>query len=66
MSVDRSNHPARRGVLLGIAAAPFLAAVTTCAADASPVQASNYVVPQPRPGCYSTDPTMPKHELRAF
>ncbi|GAB3484555.1 glycoside hydrolase family 10 protein [Flexivirga lutea] len=67
MSIDHlPKKPGRRSVLLGVAAAPFVAAATTCAADASPHGRHNYVVPQPRPGQYPTDPTMPKHELRAF
>jgi uncharacterized lipoprotein YddW (UPF0748 family) len=66
MSVDRSpNHPARRSVLLGVAAAPLVAAATTCTAEATPGHRRNYVVPQPRPGCYPTDPTTPKRELRS-
>ncbi|WP_446665054.1 glycoside hydrolase family 10 protein [Flexivirga sp. B27] len=67
MSLDPTpNTPARRSVLLGVAAAPLVAAATTCSAAAKPGHAHNYVVPQPHPGQFRTDPTMPKHELRSM
>ncbi|GGB28836.1 glycosyl hydrolase [Flexivirga endophytica] len=67
MPVDRTpGTPARRSVLLGVAAAPFVAAATTCRADAQPSHGRHYVVPQPHPGQFPTDPTTPKRDLRSF
>lgn len=60
------SNPSRRNILLGIAAAPVVAAATTCTAGATTLHQRNYVVPQPHPGQYPTNPTTPKHELRAM
>ncbi|RNI25246.1 glycoside hydrolase family 10 protein [Flexivirga caeni] len=66
MSSARTPHtPARRSVLLGIAAAPLVGAAATATASAAPCH-GNYVVPQPYPGQYPTNPKTPKHELRAM
>ncbi|NNG38845.1 family 10 glycosylhydrolase [Flexivirga sp. ID2601S] len=69
MTADQpTRHPGRRTILCGLAAAPLAAAL----APASSAQAArtaggpgrNYLVPQPLPGQFPTQPTTPKHELR--
>ncbi|WP_265445604.1 glycoside hydrolase family 10 protein [Flexivirga meconopsidis] len=71
MTTDQSirhpaGQPARRAVLFGLAAAPLALALDPAPAEAAGGPGRNYLVPQPRPGQFPTQPTTPKHELRAM